>query len=233
MNALRISTASKLLALALLCLIRAPFAFGSHTSHGDAVLVDEHGGIPLFPAPADHLDFPKTSLSAARTYRYRVVGLPQVIYPSAFLLDVPEQEADFGVRLGHPWSRCVVRASLISPRGVVFHSRTYHLGRDRHGTQERSHGRSTLGFPFTDYSLDGTTRLPHHLSYTLELQVIRPSTRPSDTLRVDAFTVVHPKRPNQAMQRTAPRSLSPIRVATTSNLQSHALSGAVADLVSR
>ncbi len=38
---------------------------------------------------------------------------------------------------------------------------------------------------------------------------------------------------NQAMQLTAPRSVSPIRVATTSNLQPHAVPGAVADLVSR
>jgi len=39
--------------------------------------------------------------------------------------------------------------------------------------------------------------------------------------------------PNQAMQRTAPRSASPLSVATTYNSQPHALSGAVADLVSR
>jgi hypothetical protein len=38
---------------------------------------------------------------------------------------------------------------------------------------------------------------------------------------------------NQAMQLTAPRSVSPLRVATTFNLQPRAVSGAVADLVSR
>jgi hypothetical protein len=41
------------------------------------------------------------------------------------------------------------------------------------------------------------------------------------------------KRPNPAMQRTAPRSVSSVRVATTFGLQPRALSGAVADLVSR
>jgi hypothetical protein len=41
------------------------------------------------------------------------------------------------------------------------------------------------------------------------------------------------QRPNQAMQLTAPRSVSPLRVATIFNLQLRALSGAVADLVSR
>ena len=41
-----------------------------------------------------------------------------------------------------------------------------------------------------------------------------------------------PFAPNQAMQLTAPRSVSPLRVATTFNSQPRALSGAVADLVS-
>src|ERR1700719_1679266 len=109
MNALHKSTASKLVVLASLCLVIASSAFGGQTRQGDAVLVDEHG-LSFLPKPADHLDFPKTPLSAARTYRYRVVGLPQVIYPSAFHLDVPEREADFGVPREHPWSQCVVRA---------------------------------------------------------------------------------------------------------------------------
>src|SRR5205085_5153043 len=39
------------------------------------------------------------------------------------------------------------------------------------------------------------------------------------------------KRSNQAMQLTAPRSVSPLSLAITSNSQPRALSGAVADLV--
>jgi hypothetical protein len=41
------------------------------------------------------------------------------------------------------------------------------------------------------------------------------------------------ERPNPAMQRTAPRSVFPLRVAITFNSQPPSLSGAVADLVSR
>jgi hypothetical protein len=41
------------------------------------------------------------------------------------------------------------------------------------------------------------------------------------------------ERPNHAMQRTAPRSVFSLRVATTFSLQPRPLSGAVADLVSR
>jgi hypothetical protein len=40
-------------------------------------------------------------------------------------------------------------------------------------------------------------------------------------------------RPNQAMQLTAPRPVLPLRGAITFNSQPRALSGAVADLVSR
>jgi hypothetical protein len=42
--------------------------------------------------------------------------------------------------------------------------------------------------------------------------------------------IPHDKGPNQAMQLTAPRSVSPLRVAKTSNSQLHSLPGAVADL---
>jgi hypothetical protein len=48
---------------------------------------------------------------------------------------------------------------------------------------------------------------------------------------VAASTISRPS--NQAMQLTAPRSVSPLSVATTFSLQPRALSGAVADLVSR
>jgi hypothetical protein len=49
----------------------------------------------------------------------------------------------------------------------------------------------------------------------------------------DPKTGANQMTPNQAMQLTAPRSVSPLRVATTFNLQPRALPGAVADLVSR
>jgi hypothetical protein len=165
------------------------------------VLVDEHG-FSFLPEPADHLDFPKVPLAAPRIYRYRVSALPQVIYPSSFFLEVPLQEDEFGVRHEHAWSRCVVRASLITSAGRVFHSRTYRLGRDRAGSSPGHHGRRAVHFLFTDYSVSGATRLPHHLSYVLQIEVLQPSMRPSDVLRIEAFTTVHPKRPNQAMERT-------------------------------
>jgi hypothetical protein len=47
------------------------------------------------------------------------------------------------------------------------------------------------------------------------------------------FTLVPANAPNQAMQRTAPRSGSALSVVNTFSLQPRALSGAVADLVSR
>jgi hypothetical protein len=180
--------------VALCCSIPLLTASAAKSRHGDAVLVNEHG-VSFLPEPADHLDFPKISLAAPRTYRHRVSELPQVIYPSGFSLEVPPQEDEFGVRHEHAWSPCVVRASLITPAGRLFHSRTYRLGRDRTGSSDGHHGRHAVYFPFTDYSVNGTTRLPHYLSYVLQIEVLRPSLRPSDVLTIEAFTTVRPKGP--------------------------------------
>ena len=177
-------------------------ASAAETRHGDAVLVDERG-FSFLPEPADHLDFPKISLAAPRTYRYRVSELPQVIYPSGFSLEVPPQEDEFGVRREYPWSRCVLRASLMTPAGRLFYRRTYRLGRDRAGSHPGRRGRRAVHFVFTDYSVSGTTRLPRHSSYVLQIEVLRPSMRSADVLTVQAFTTLHPKRPNHAMERTA------------------------------
>lgn len=57
--------------------------------------------------------------------------------------------------------------------------------------------------------------------------------RRSNTPRFGDLIPSEEKRPNQAMQLTAPRSVSPFRVATTFNWQRRALPGAVADLESR
>lgn len=179
--------------MAFCCAIPPLHASGAKSHHGDAVLVDARG-FSFLPEPADPLDFPKISLSASRTYRYRVSDLPQVIYPMGFSLEVPQQEDEFGVRQEHAWSQCVVRASLITSAGRVFHSRTYRLGRDRAGSSDGRHGRRAVSFPFTDYSISGETRLPHHLSYVLQIEVLRPSLRASDALTIEAFTIVRPKK---------------------------------------
>jgi hypothetical protein len=166
-------------------------ACASATRHGDATLVDEKG-VSFLPEPADHLDFPKTSLAKTGIHRYRVVSLPQVIYPHGLLLEVPEAE-DLGPPAEHPWSRCIVRASLLTPEGRVFHTRTFRLGRDHRGSEPASRGHRSSFFPFTDYTLSGTARLPQYLSYVLQIEVLRPSMRASDALAVEAFTTVRPK----------------------------------------
>lgn len=159
----------------------------SGVRHGDALLVDAKG-FPL--EPADWLEFPKTPLRVSGVFRYHVEALPQVIYPSGFLLDVPESE-DLGPGREFPWSSCVVRASLLAPDEHVFHSRTIRLGRDRSGSWPGKRGRRRVFFPFTDYNISGRTRLPSYLSYDLRIEVLRPSARPTDVLNVEAFTVLH------------------------------------------
>jgi len=77
-----------------------------------------------------------------------------------------------------------------------------------------------------------------HLDYSLHTRTVMLINRRRDTRKQLAGgtweEIVPSKKPsNQAMQRTAPRSVFPLAVVTTFNLQARALSGAVADLVSR
>ena len=171
--------------LVLLCGCIPLTGFAATTRHGDAVFVREHG-FSFLPKPADHLDFPKTSLRKPGTYRYRVIGLPQVLYPTGFLLEVPQDEDESGVLREHPWTSSVIRASLVTSEGQVFFSRTYHLGRDRHGSSPGRHGRRAIFFLFID-SWRKKPSLPQHRSYVLQIEVLHPSSRASDTLTVDPY----------------------------------------------
>lgn len=158
------------------------------TSHGDAVLI--HGtNPPSLPASIDQLILPDVSIGAKSSVRYRVLSLPQTIYPSGFQLEVPEDE-DVRGRTQFPWQNCIIRASLEDLRGKAFFSRTINLGRDRLGSEPGKQNHRRILFLFTDYKLDGTTALPRHLSYQLHIDVIRPSSRSSDKLIVKAFAVL-------------------------------------------
>lgn len=165
------------------------------TRHGDVTLTDNRGGLPFLPEAADWLTFPDIPIGKSLTLRYRVRALPQVIYPSGFNLEVPASEY---VPLQNaaseaPWRHCIIRASLTTPGGVRFFSQTITLGKGRRGAELKG-TRSKIFFSFTDYEPNGTTKLPHHLSYDLQIEVLQPSLRASDKLTVDAFTELHARR---------------------------------------
>lgn len=161
-------------------------ACGSTTWHGDARLVDE-GSVSFWPEAADYLEFPATPLKSSGVFRYRVSSLPQVIYPDGFHLDVPEEE-DLGPNRQFAWSSCVIRASLLTPDGRPFYTRTIHLGRDRLGSSPGRRRHRQVFFAFTDDKGSGTTRLPRQLSYVLQIEVLQPSSRASDVLTTRVFT---------------------------------------------
>lgn len=160
----------------------------STTRHGDARLFS--GNSPSFlPAAMAELILPEVPIGRTSVIRYRILSLPHTIYPSGFELEVPENEAP--VLPGDtqfPWSNCVIRASLTNPDGSVFFSRTINLGRDRRGSGPGRRNHRKIFFPFTDYQMDGTTSLPRHRSYELQIEVLRPSFRASDKLTVDALS---------------------------------------------
>jgi len=61
----------------------------SVTQHGDARLYDEPNIVFI---SVDPLKFPLVPLGQRATYTYRVLDLPQEIYPDQFLIDIPHEE---------------------------------------------------------------------------------------------------------------------------------------------
>lgn len=180
---------SRLIAVLCTLIMTCSAAQAKTTRHGDVTLIDNRGGVRFLPKAVDRLVFSDIPIGKPLVVRYHVRSLPQLIYPSGFTLNVPEaeyrplQEAPKKA----PWHNCVIRASLTTPDGARFYSRTIALGKDRHGA-ELSGRYSKIFFSFSDYQMDGKTSLPRHLSYNLQIEVLRPSSRGSDKLTVDAST---------------------------------------------
>ncbi len=155
--------------------------------YGDARLIE--GTNPSFlPETVGSLTFPEIPIGRVSVVRYHVASLPRVIYPSGFLLEVPKTE-DFPRAAEHPWSHCVIHASLLAADGTRFFSREIHLGRDRQGSDAQG-SRRKISFAFTDYRMEGTTSLPRHVTYDFEVEVLRASSRPTDKLVVEAYSVL-------------------------------------------
>lgn len=144
--------------------------------HGDAVLTKGGQGFPLHYGGL--LSFPRIPIGSCGTTRFKVPDLPVPIYPSGFDLDVPEAKS-FHVPLQSPWQNCLIKASLVDVSGHTFYSRTIDF---KHGIGDG------MFFLFTDYQPDGKTTLPKYRSYIIEVQVIRPSLRASDRLKIYAPT---------------------------------------------
>lgn len=137
----------------------------------------------FLPRAVDPLVFPATSLAKTGVYRYRVLSLPAEAYPRQFLLKVPDEEVrPPSAEMPRPWDRCVVRASLQTLDGRVFYVRTIHLGEDNRALYPGTYPKHQAMFLFPD----ARTRLPPHRDYVLQIEVLRPSERVSDSLRVDA-----------------------------------------------
>jgi hypothetical protein len=163
------------------------------TRHGDATLYDLPNIVFDF---VDPLVFPKCSLGRSATFSYRVLDLPQEIYPSYFYLEIPQKE-DVDWVHNQPWRNCVIRASLVRLNGDVFFTKKIDFSKDWNGSSipgsDSDYRQITL--PFTDYEFyESKSSLPEHRSYILRIEIIRPSLRPTDKLEIDAPAALpHPK----------------------------------------
>lgn len=158
------------------------------TRHGDATLRDNKN---ILFVTMDELAFPRIPLAHKTTYRYRIRDLPQVIYPQGFYLEVPADEA-FSSRHDQPWRGGIIRASLVTPEGAVFFSQTIDLSKDWNGNSSpgRNEKYRSLWLSFGEPGSLHKSPLPGHLSYDLTVQILQPSPRGTDSLRVDAPTLL-------------------------------------------
>jgi len=170
----------------------ATSACATVTRHGDAKLRNNKN---VIFSMMDELVFPDVSIGRVATYRYRVRDLPQVIYPRGFELEVPAEEASDS-RYDQPWRRCRIRASLSTPDGATLFARSLDLSKDWNGNSSpgRDSKHRSLFLFFTGHNYDRSPSYQRHLSYDFEIQVLRPSFRAIDTLRVDALTVLPARR---------------------------------------
>jgi len=123
--------------------------------------------------------------------------------------------------------RAPFRALSPDPRvqsGIAFFATVFLVSAAVAITQQVRVHRLALPRDYLRSSIIGAAAVHVILLVTLALGV---------RLALSSSVAAATRTPNQAMQLTAPRFVSGLRVATTFNLQPHALPGAVADLVSR
>jgi hypothetical protein len=164
------------------------------TRHGDAILYDKPN---IVFAYVDPLEFPKSSLAQTATFSYQVLDLPQEIYPSGFLLEIPQNE-DAKWLHNQPWRNCVIRASLLTLKDDLFFTKKIDFSKDWNGNSQpgSDSDHRKIWFAFTDYDFNkNESSLPRNLSYVLRIEVIKPSLRSSDQLEIEAETLLpHTKR---------------------------------------
>jgi len=160
----------------------------SITRHGDAYLYDQPNIIFVYRDP---LKFPLVPLGERGVHTFRVLDLPQEIYPHEFLLEIPELE-DSRYDHDQPWRHAVFRASLQTLEGKTFFSKTYDYTRDWNGGSEPGSDDDTrkIWLPFTNYHHEMSSSLPRHRSYILRIEILQPSLRATDRLEVAADTLL-------------------------------------------
>jgi len=156
------------------------------TRHGDVTLTPGSMGWPIGLAVVGYLTFPDIPIGTKATYSFKVIDLPEVIYPEEFELKVPEAER-IPIHPRGPWVDCVIQASLMTLDGRTFYTRTLRFN-NAQGGGEAHWRRITISLPFRPTDRFGETALPKYRSYILKVDVLNPSSRVSDKVAVRAFT---------------------------------------------
>lgn len=131
----------------------------------------------------DYLEFPKVTLDERKVVEFHVRDLNlkkdalASVYPESVAIAVPAEEAS-AMRSDQPWRNVVVRVSVLGEDGATVQESVVDFAEWKGGANAGSHGASVTA-PLRDY---GKGR--PGLNYTVRVEVVRPSARKSDRLRV-------------------------------------------------
>jgi len=133
----------------------------------------------------DYLEFPKVPLGERKAFSFHVTrckGDAVIFYPKSLRVRIPTTELDLvHPRQDQPWRSTLLRVSLVEPDGRKRYDQEINLATDWKGGAEVGSKYSKLWL-----KLPGDAELASLESYTLKIEVLRPSGRKSDALEISS-----------------------------------------------
>jgi hypothetical protein len=164
-------------------LLAAAFSACAFSSkQGDALLTHDRG-FPL--AVMNYLKFPDIPIDHAGSVRYSVLDLPDRIYPSGFTFEVPSDETA-PERQDQPWRACKIHVLITSLAGKPLLEKTIDFSKDWNGNSRPGSDSKHRKIDLFIVQFDNRAHLPDIRSYRLLTRVLRPSSRMTDRVSIDA-----------------------------------------------
>lgn len=159
---------------------------------GDALFHRSNGkpeGWPLAAPPMHRLKFPEINLGKTGRTVVRVRDLPAPMFPDFAEFDVPDGEDRFW-EFNQTWRRLVLIVTFARTDGTVLHSTRLPFSQWQEGSGPGKRSDRAIYFRISPWDSTGS-RLgkepPSETSYDFIVDVLEPSPRAGDRMRVSTF----------------------------------------------